>query len=787
MAVDNATIQSVLDYFGSGSSIYRKIVLGQATDSEISYAFTQIPQMKVDYSSSGSVLGYSYADPVYIVPSNANDIATSVNSNAGGGGYSGGVSANYPISFGRDEQGRAYIDAGKNVTGSAIKAVVDRVSLGVTGVNIGAKLGKAIDQTLYDLSPEWWDEHYPTINPDTWVTLAGENELGKKFIRTIFGIDDSGGVTAYVDEKILAQTYQLLRDLGVYGDSEYTIQNTSILKYPNNYQLPLSGGGAMKLNYNSPTGYQRLVTFNGIALSNNYKEGSLSRVDIYSLSPITISTGETNVIYTGYTLLSNSPYTLYYQGFGNQYITVLSGSVNRVSTSVGVEQDIATILIDGTSQSAVQGFRDFGTQYLPTNITGTTLDDVLSELKQQYPELFDGSITENVVQPDGTINTKTYIPIPWQVSDSQTNNETSDKTISNPITKADPTQQTKINPEIAPKIITQTKPSSLDDTPTIPPTDTPNTGTGDTPPSILPIGQASHLWAIYNPSQSQIDDFGAWLWSSNFVEQLKKLFNDPMQAIIGIHKVFATPITGGSQNIVCGYLDSGVSSKVVTSQYSAVECGSVDLTEYYGNVFDYPPYTDVKLYLPFIGIVPLNVDYIMRSTITITYKVDVLTGACLVNVSVSRDGAGGVLFTYGGSAIVSYPVSSGSYTGIIAGALSLATGVVGTIASGGAALPAVMGAVAGIGKAHTDIQHSGQFSGAAGAMGIKIPYLIISRPQTRIANNVANFAGKPTNATMTLGECSGFVRVSDVHLSISNAFVSELNDIERLLKQGVII
>ena len=112
---DNATIQSVLDYFGSGSSIYRKIVLGQATDSEISYAFSQIPQMKIDVSSAGSTLGYSYADPVYIVPSQTDDIILSIDSNGGGSGYGGGVSANYPISIEHDpETGHAFINAGKN-------------------------------------------------------------------------------------------------------------------------------------------------------------------------------------------------------------------------------------------------------------------------------------------------------------------------------------------------------------------------------------------------------------------------------------------------------------------------------------------------------------------------------------------------------------------------------------------------------------------------------------------------------------------------------------------------
>lgn len=229
----NAQIQSILDYFGSNSSIYRKIVFGTATDAEISYAFTQIPQMKADISAAGTVLGYKYADPVYIVPSQTDDIVSSINSNNGfstlggsttsGGtvaGGGGGSNTNYNVSFGRDPvTGQAYIEAGKNSLGQTIMAVADRVALGVTGVNVGAKLGKAIDQTLYNLNPAWWDEHFPTINPDTWPSLVGENELGQKFFRTLFNIDDNGNVTGYVDERILAQTYQMLRDLGAWNTS----------------------------------------------------------------------------------------------------------------------------------------------------------------------------------------------------------------------------------------------------------------------------------------------------------------------------------------------------------------------------------------------------------------------------------------------------------------------------------------------------------------------------------------------------------------------------------------
>ena len=84
----------------------------------------------------------------------------------------------------------------------------------------------------------------------------------------------------------------------------------------------------------------------------------------------------------------------------------------------------------------------------------------------------------------------------------------------------------------------------------------PDTGDGTTPPVIVPTGSATALWSVYNPTQQDINDLGAWLWSSNFITQLLQMFNDPMQAIIGLHKTFITPTVGTAQNIKVGYLDT---------------------------------------------------------------------------------------------------------------------------------------------------------------------------------------------------------------------------------------
>ena len=156
-------------------------------------------------------------------------------------------------------------------------------------------------------------------------------------------------------------------------------------------------------------------------------------------------------------------------------------------------------------------------------------------------------------------------------------------------------------------------------------------------------------------------------------------------------------------------------------------------------------------------------------------------------MNVIRDGAGGTLYTYSGNAAVQYPVSSGSYMGIVASLASVAGGIVGTVASGGALAPLAFGAVSGIMNAHTRVNHSGSFSGNAGAMGLKKPYLIITRPQPAIAETFPAMDGYPANKSVIIGECEGFVSFESVHVENIPATDDELSEIESLLLSGIII
>ena len=312
-----------------------------------------------------------------------------------------------------------------------------------------------------------------------------------------------------------------------------------------------------------------------------------------------------------------------------------------------------------------------------------------------------------------------------------------------------------------------------------------STDTGDTP-LVLPSTSIFGIAGVYNPTLEQIKSFTGWLWSENPITQLQQMFSNPMNAIIGLHLIYVTPSTSAEKSIGVGYLDSGVLSKVVSEQYVTIDCGSVTIPSYYNNVNDWNPYTKISCYLPFIGIVKLNTDDLMSSNgnlsqLNITYKVDVLTGACLAMLKVKRGSSDAVLYQYNGSCSVQLPLTSGNYGGIIASLITTAVGVVSGFT------PLAIGGAMSLTHPKADIQRSGQLGANVGAMGIKKPYLIIERPYSKYASSYAKHIGYPSNNTLKLSACHGFTRVKSTDVNNINTTEEERKMILDLLTNGIYI
>ena len=743
-------LDAVASYYGTGSDQWVEIARYGLNADDCAEILSQIPNVSTTVAKNGDILSYTVDNVASVASQGA---ASAINSNTQTALMTQTASINVPANMTVNATGQVVAESGlKTVsTGSTVVGTLGKVAVGVGAVMAGVQLGATIDQLLYNVNPDFWDSNgMSSINPQTWNSVCS-TELGKDVFNIIFGIDENNGTTqTYMQQEALAQIAQYLVAQGAFSQTSIVIPPEEVTEIvPTIPDMDLYNS----FTYTEPrSGWIHHVNLTTPAIIYRYSDDSFNfRYAVASAEPnVVVGTrtyGPTGTEYTtditvpavAYTINGLTCYALEtaldyeLSGITPQALPLANTTQNRSA--------IYNTLVYGTieHEGGVEGIstQDTAGVVVPIGITaGMTTPQVIAQLQTLYPDMFNNAITNDVVQPDGSVKTYTYVPVPIpdEISVNDTTGAVEPTGGTDLQQNADPISDTSPQSIIDTllEMITSTDPYSPTESKPTTPTTYPDTGTGDTPAIVTPTGSASALYSIYNPTQSELNSFGAWLWSNDFVEQLKKIFNDPMQSIIGLHKIFATPATSGTGAIKVGYLNSGVSSKLVSNQYTEVDCGTINLIEYFGNVLDYLN-TDVYCYLPFIGIVPLNVSDVMRGEINIKYKIDVLTGACLCSINVKRDLSGGQLYTYSGNCAVQYPLSSGSYMGIVSSALSIAGSVVGSIASGGALLPVALGVSASaISNAKTKVEMSGNITGSSGAMGIKKPYLIIRRHKQKL-------------------------------------------------------
>ena len=332
----------------------------------------------------------------------------------------------------------------------------------------------------------------------------------------------------------------------------------------------------------------------------------------------------------------------------------------------------------------------------------------------------------------------------------------------------------------------------------------------------LPTGGAIECGAViaHRVVKQTLEAIFTKLWNKSILDisnLWQKSIQDPMDAIVSLHALPVSPsVEPDPDPIAVGNLDMGVTSPKVTSQYVEVDCGTLELREFWGSALDYSPYTRVEIFLPFIGIRTLRTEDVMKSTLHIKYHIDVLSGDCIAFIKCGIS----VLYTYNGNCKMLIPLSSRSTdflqkaaiaAGLAVGAGSVAVGG-GAAAAAATKAPAV--AAAGITQSAANLQagsmlisgasnvastkintsRSGDISSALSLMADFVPYLIIHRPVQSLAKNYNKFKGYTSNITAILGDLTGYTEVEHVHLQNKpNATDAELAEIHSLLIGGVIL
>lgn len=308
-------------------------------------------------------------------------------------------------------------------------------------------------------------------------------------------------------------------------------------------------------------------------------------------------------------------------------------------------------------------------------------------------------------------------------------------------------------------------------------------------PSVSAIG--SGFVTIYNPDSTELRSLAAELWTESFYETILKLWNDPFDGLISFNLVPFTPDTSGSDYVKMGNYTTSVTMPLVSSQYKTIDCGSVSINEFWGSALDYSPYTRAEIFLPFIGIKPINIDEIMDKTVTVIYNCDVLNGSSVCLVQCGSN----VLYTFNCNVAANIPITGSNFSALWGGILKGAINATCTGAAVGGVAGGAVGAVAGgltsaantLASKHSEIERGSGISSSSGMLGGFNPYIILHRPIQSLPSNFTHFKGYPSNITSTLRSLSGYTEVEYIHLDGINATEEEKEEIYSLLKAGVII
>lgn len=327
-------------------------------------------------------------------------------------------------------------------------------------------------------------------------------------------------------------------------------------------------------------------------------------------------------------------------------------------------------------------------------------------------------------------------------------------------------------------------------------TSQPGGGDGDYNPLSDPIGfpglpttgdsLSTGFIHAYNPTSAQLQALSHKLWSRDFWEEILKVNNDPMEAVISLHSVPYSPNTSTSVTCSVGNYNTEIVMAPIASQFVTLDLGSILIPEHWGSALDYSPYVNVDLYLPYVGVTTIRVDDAIGKNITVKYNTDVLSGAtvCLVMCGNS------VLYNRQTNLIMNHPFTKSSfmplYQSIVNGMGNIISGASkGGI--GGAVGGALGSAINTIMSKHSDVARGGYLGGNSGCLGDFTPYLIIHRPIQSLASGFGHFKGYPSNITGLISSVSGYTEIESVHLTGIPCTDIERDEIMSLLYNGVIV
>lgn len=297
------------------------------------------------------------------------------------------------------------------------------------------------------------------------------------------------------------------------------------------------------------------------------------------------------------------------------------------------------------------------------------------------------------------------------------------------------------------------------------------------------------LTTTYNMTASNIQALGRFMWGNDtWINKLKALNFSPIENVVGI-KIMPIAISGTPSVVYIGNVDTNITGDIVTNA-PIYTLGEVTITGRYQNFLDYKPYTSMLIFLPFVGFVELDPQYVTNKTLKVMYSYDLITGLCNAMLFVNDV----YVESHQGNCGVDIPLMASNRAQLEVGlATSLASTAIGLAATPAAsAAKATAGAVSSVLQDVSSYatglhsQRQGGYSPTLAWTETRECFIVVETPNAAYPLTYEHDYGKPCMATYSISQLTGFtVCDQTVDLSgISGATEKEKEMIKSILTNG---
>lgn len=354
------------------------------------------------------------------------------------------------------------------------------------------------------------------------------------------------------------------------------------------------------------------------------------------------------------------------------------------------------------------------------------------------------------------------------------------------------------NESIVPNDITPSTPDNPQ--PPTPPTD-------DTSDPINPnniVVPTANMVKYYVLNSSDLQSIGAYLWNSEdsvyqaIIKDLELMGSNPLDAIISV-KAYPLDITKfntlspATFNIQIGRATvADLKAHTIIQTKPLIDVCSFTLDRNYNDFMDFAPYTTYGVYLPYVGIIPLDTQGIYEKVIKVQLAIDIITGGGEYIISI-----GDAPIRYEPCQIaVDISLSAidnrERVNNVISALSGTATATLGASLLGGNPLAIASATVGGIANTmvsdalSNNIKNSGQGGSILNFINPQQVYLIKSHVPYQEPSNYNIQYGYCCNRYVAISKIQGKVWIESPNLDIVPCTEGERNELKELLGSGVV-